>query len=247
MPKTVIFNFRVLPFNQAIKLPIYISNNIKIGEISKNIIQINSEISKFMIRLGSNGSDGVHTNPNGYISFTKKSKIIFNGFTAICDGASIRVGGGVLEFGENFTANKNFFISCGSNIKFGNNVMIGWNVNIRDSDGHFIIQNGQRKERMKAIEIGNHVWICSYVDILKGVNIGNDNVIAYGSKVIGSFDNCNLLVGGFPAKIISENINWEKQQISDKFTTSTIEVQKVPSTSILNEFGIIIVLRVSVK
>lgn len=210
LPKTIIFNFRVLPFKQAIKLPIYIYNNMVIDEVHKGVIQINGNIKTFMVKLGANGSKGVYTNKNGYITFTKKSKIIFNGCTAICEGASIRVGGGTLEFGENFTANKNFFVSCGSRIIFGNNVMIGWNVNIRDSDGHCIIENGIKKKSIKPVKIGDSVWVCSYVDILKGVKVENNSVIAYGSKVLGEFKDSNLLIGGFPAKVIKKGIDWER-------------------------------------
>lgn len=52
LPKTIMFNFRVLPFNQAIRLPIYVYNGMVIDEIHKNVIQINGQIKRFMIRLG---------------------------------------------------------------------------------------------------------------------------------------------------------------------------------------------------
>lgn len=61
LPKTIIFNFRVLSFNQAIKLPIYIYNNMVIDEVHKGIIQINDNIKTFMVKLGDNGSKGVCT------------------------------------------------------------------------------------------------------------------------------------------------------------------------------------------
>ncbi len=85
--------------------------------------------------------------------------------------------------------------------------MLGWDVNIRDSDGHYIIEKGQKKQIIKPVTIGNHVWICSHAHILKGVVIGNDSVISYGSIVLGKFNSNNLLIGGIPAKIIREDIN----------------------------------------
>lgn len=122
----------------------------------------------------------------------------------------LELGRDALEFEENFTANKNFFVSCGSRIIFGNNVMSGWNVNIRDLDGHCIIENGIKKKNIKLLKIEYSVWVCSYVDILKGVKVENNSVIAYGSKVLGEFKDSNLLIGGFPAKVIKKGIYWER-------------------------------------
>ena len=117
---------------------------------------------------------------------------------------------GTTEFGNNFVVNKNCSISCDSKITFGKDVLIGWNVIIRDSDGHKIIKDGELKKDKDEINVGNHVWICSYVDVLKGTKIGENSVIAYRACLTGKSFQKNSLIAGFPAKIIQENINWEK-------------------------------------
>ena len=94
----------------------------------------------------------------------------------------------------------------------GNNILIGWNVNIRDSDGHNIlnINNNEILNPNKSIEIGNHVWIGSYVDILKGASINDNSIIGFKSLVTKKYTEKNVIIAGSPAKIIKTNINWEE-------------------------------------
>ena len=47
------------------------------------------------------------------------------------------------------------------------------------------------------------------VKIFKDVSIADNTVVANGSVVTKSFDKENVLLGGCPAKILKENINWE--------------------------------------
>lgn len=210
LPKTIYFNFKVLSFRDAIKIPFFISNKIKFGEIHRGNIFFEGKLVPMMIRFGACGSEGIIENRNGWISFTKDSKIIFSGKAVFAKGCSLRVDGGQLRFGNSFSANRNCFISCSKKMIIGNDVLLGWNVNVRDSDGHKIYKNEKLKENQKEVSIGDHVWIASYADILKGVKIGNNNVVSYRSLVTKSFVGHNILIGGCPAEIIQENINWEK-------------------------------------
>ena len=210
IPKIIYINFKILPLKTAIRFPIYISYKVKIGKVYKNVININGAIKPFMIRFGFPGSNGVIENKNGWISFGPKSIINFKGKASFACGCAIRVDSGVLEIGSNFCANKKCFISCNKYIKIGDDVLLGWNVGIRDSDGHYILTNGNENENVKGVIIGNHVWICSHVNILKGVEIGNDSVISYNSCVLGQFKEANLLIGGYPAKLLKREIDWKQ-------------------------------------
>lgn len=73
-----------------------------------------------------------------------------------------------------------------------------------DSDAHEL--NGERNT--KPIHIGNHVWIGTRVTILSGVNVGNGAVIAAGALVTKDVP-AGALVGGIPAKIIKEKVEWQ--------------------------------------
>lgn len=119
-------------------------------------------------------------------------------FISIADNAELSLGSGFL--------NNNAKISCFEKITIGEDVKISEEVIIRDSDNHSIIKEGYQKT--KPIHIGNHVWIGLRVTILKGVTIGDGAVIAAGAVVTKDVPP-NTLVGGVPAAVIRENINWE--------------------------------------
>lgn len=214
MPKTILFNFKVFPFKIAIKLPVLISSKVETPDLYKDCIIINSDISRFMIKINVNdGSNGINcgNTESGYFSIKKEGRVIFNGKANFATGISIRVDRGNLTFGKNFTANRNCFFSCTENIKIGNDVLVGWNVNIRDTDGHPIFNLDNTKTMInenKPVEIGNHVWVGANVDILKGVVIPDDCIIGYNSCVTKKFTDNNCVIGGYPSKIIQSNVTW---------------------------------------
>ena len=105
----------------------------------------------------------------------------------------------------------NFFNNCFSivadhgNVIIGDDCLVGANVSIINSDFHPIRVKDRHttKYSCKDVVIGNNVFIGSRVSIMKGVNIGDNAVIANGAVV---FDNVepNTIVRGNPAKIYKE-------------------------------------------
>lgn len=114
--------------------------------------------------------------------------------------------GGTLTLGTGY-ANYNCKIQCFNSITIGDDVCIAEGVVIRDSDNHHI---DREDYKMSApIQIGNHVWIGMNAVILKGVTIGDGAVIAAGAVVTRDVP-AKAMVGGVPAKIIKENVEWRK-------------------------------------
>ena len=111
--------------------------------------------------------------------------------------------GSKLVLGNNSYINVNCLIRCKEQITIGDNCAIAHNCSMIDSDFHFI--NGIN--RTEPICIGNHVWIGMNVTILRGVNIGDNAVVAAGSVVTKSVPP-NCLVAGVPAKVIKSDIEW---------------------------------------
>lgn len=208
LPKSIIFNMVTFGIKTGIKCPILVSYNTKLRSFHRNSIVIESPIKPFMIRFGFGGSNGIVSNARSELCLEKGSKLIFGGNAQFAEGCSIR-NSGILKIGKNSGMNKNSFISCYKSITIGEDLTAGWNVSIRDSDGHTIIHNGEKKLLFAPVIIGNKVWLCSYADILKGVVIGNNNVVSYRSLVVKSDGKDNVMLGGTPANIIQENIDWE--------------------------------------
>ena len=210
LPKTIYFNFRCLPFNKAIRLPFYVQYKTHLSGISKSCLKIapNVALHPFMIKFGNKGSEGVIEKSYNILCLERGASVLFNGTASFAAGFGLNVAG-ELEIGHRFNANKNSFICCSKKMSFDEGVLVGWNVDIRDTDGHTVIVDGENKDSMKPVHIGHHVWIGSDAKILKGVTIGSDCIIASSAVVTKGSDENNVIWAGFPAKVIQRNANWD--------------------------------------
>ena len=118
---------------------------------------------------------------------------------------------GELEIGDNVGMSSTAII-CNYKIVIGNNVMIGGNTIIYDSDFHSLdasIRNDKTLDRSNAkkkmVTIGNNVFIGAHSSILKGVTIGNYAIVGACSVVTKSIPD-NEIWAGNPAQFI-KNIN----------------------------------------
>ncbi|KRE47899.1 acyltransferase [Paenibacillus sp. Soil522] len=213
--KSTYFNFKVFSFRTAIKLPVIVSYNTKLYNLHAGTIAFECHPSFGMIKYGwSEGSKGLSgEKERSKWSVDEKSRVIFKGRADFSNGISIRCdNGGTIVFGNNFVCNSNCFFASNNCIEFGNNVLIGWHTNIRDVDGHSIFEMNDQEVNVtnqpREVIIGNNVWIAAYVDILKGVYIPDECVVAYRACVTGKFSEEHCIIGGFPAKVIKRNIKW---------------------------------------
>ena len=104
-----------------------------------------------------------------------------------------------------------------SRIDIGKDCMFASDIDVRTGDSHSILDSrtNKRVNYAQNILIGNHVWIASHVSILKGVTIADNSVVATRSLVTKAFLRANVLIGGVPARIIKENIDWDRKRIYD--------------------------------
>lgn len=114
-------------------------------------------------------------------------------------------GEGHIEIGNNVGIS-NTTMNSHIGIKIGDDVMIGANVKIYDTDFHAIgyeerINKGRAK--MKRVEIKRGAFIGSSVIILKGTVIGENSVIGAGSVVSGTVPP-NQVWAGNPARFVKK-------------------------------------------
>lgn len=207
---TLIFNFKAFGVLNSfrMKFPVFVGG-VTIGKISRNTISFGTQVKTGMVHIGMGGVSDMPYN-HGYIRIDDGARVVFGGKTTIGKGCDLLVGKrSEVAFGKNFSAGNNFYISSNTGVIFGDDVLLGWNVSIRDSDGHKIVENGIEKLNQKKIVIENHVWIGSDATIFKGVEIKKDSVVASHAIVTKAFKENGLLIGGFPASVIKKNINWE--------------------------------------
>jgi acetyltransferase-like isoleucine patch superfamily enzyme len=117
--------------------------------------------------------------------------------------------GGHLEVGTRSYINDCSTVTCFENIKIGSGCSISWNTNILDTNVHELIVRGSPKPRSEPVAIGDHVWIGTGATILAGTTIGDNAIVAAGS-VVTSDVQPGTLVGGNPARVISEHASWRQ-------------------------------------
>ncbi len=123
----------------------------------------------------------------------------------------------VLNIGENFYQTGNLLIdyACLDNksVVIGDNCMFGQNIELMLGDWHKIIDRNTNEvlnDSKNGISIGNKVWIARQVKVLKNVTIPNNTVVATGSIVTKPFNEEYTIIGGIPAKVIKQNVIWER-------------------------------------
>jgi len=142
------------------------------------------------------------------------NKIIIGNDTIINDSILWLEGEGcALTIGNNVhLVGPSLFISeDGSRMKIGNGTMIGYDVEIRTSDSHPILDRntGKRINPPADVVIGEDVWIAVKVIVLKGVTIHDGSIVATGSVVTRDIP-ANTIVAGNPAKVTKTDITWKK-------------------------------------
>lgn len=139
------------------------------------------------------------------IRIQENSELNFTGNSIVEYGADILLKKeSQLNISENNYFNCNLFIRCHKQIDIGQDCYFASGVEIRDCDGHSI--NGEL--RTEPVSIGNHVWICSNVEVLRGVTIGDGAVIGAKSLVLTDIEKNGLAVG-VPAVVKKKNVVWD--------------------------------------
>lgn len=122
----------------------------------------------------------------------------------------------VIKVGKGSTFEIKTQLACieGCSITIGDDCMFSSNIAVCTGDSHSIINMlGKRINPSMDINIGNKVWVGSCVKIMKGANIPNHTIIGTGSLVNKKFEKEQTIIAGFPAKVIKENIDWNRKRL----------------------------------
>ena len=191
-----------------------ISNNI-LKDVTLNIIGQNNTIIIENITLKGKISISIYGDNN---------KIIIHSGCKIGEHLLIKIGNTATNMGK---ANNTEFIihektsieamqyltfNCNTKCSIGKNCMIALNVVIFNTDAHPVmaLDSGVILNKVKEINIGEHCWIGTNATILKNTTIADDTIIGWGSVVSGKHTTSHCAIAGNPAKIVKENITWDK-------------------------------------
>lgn len=227
--KTIWFNIKVLPLNQAIKFPFIISYNCKINNIGKIILK--NKIYPGMISIGVVKIDSCESNDDKII-FTNYGEIFFNGRAKFHPGAKICVNSNsILSFGARNSVGCNTKIISQCVITIGDDFSISWDGQIFDTDFHFLrnVLKSKIYKRKKPVIIGDNVFIGNSSTIGKGTKIPSGSVVSCCSKVSGDYskEGDNLLIGGNPATILSKGFEMGNPWFPEKENEDSIFLDEI--------------------
>jgi len=118
-----------------------------------------------------------------------------------------------IRIGNNCRLNGVYFLcESGCNIDVGDDCLFSYQISIRTTDAHKIIdmESDQVINSPRTISIGNHVWIGTDVIVTKGVTIADDVVIGQRALVNKDILQSHTVAAGVPAKIIRTGTTWKR-------------------------------------
>lgn len=201
------FNFKMLPFSQAIKLPFDFYYKVRFENLSGKIILNSDKLKRGMIKIGGRGSE-MFSNTTTIIDL--KGTIVVNGVVEIGHGCLIRVEKkGNLVFGNEVRIGALCKIFCNKKILFNNEIDFSWECQIFDTNFHYVrdTTTNEIDPIVGEIEIGSYNWFGNRVTVMKGTKTLDFLIVASNSlcnKDYSCFSQ-NSIIGGYPAKLIGEN------------------------------------------
>jgi acetyltransferase-like isoleucine patch superfamily enzyme len=163
--------------------------------------------SNTILQIGLGNARFVHNRDVTYLNI--RGTLFFKGNHTIGRGCRFDIAeNATVIIGQNGYINAMSTFVISHKLVIGNDCVISWNCQFLDEDFHHIQYEGKNSKPAE-ITVGDHVWIGCDVKIYKGTVIPAGCVIAAGSIVRGIFTQENSLIGGNPAKVIRNHIQWE--------------------------------------
>lgn len=141
------------------------------------------------------------------IFMEKNSSFEVCGFNQLGRGSLLWVlNGGIVRMKGCSTTGNNMIISK-ELVEIGEGTQIAWGVTISDHDFHKTYTKGEQNVETAPVRIGRNCWIGADAKILKGVEIGDNAIVAAGAIVTRSVP-AAALVAGVPAKVIKRDVEF---------------------------------------
>lgn len=200
------FNFKYLPFKQAIKLPILLYKPTFL-KLKGTVVIDSANIRLGMIKLGMFTSA---THPNTGITIRNEGQLVFKGKCHIGNDTYVICGKhGKIIFGDDFRATCGMKIISECGISFGEHTLLGWGVVAIDTNFHplYDMEKEKFKKAFAPIVIGKNNWFGMNCLIMPGVT--TPEYCIFGARTVvtrGGHYESYCVHGGSPIRVLSRNV-----------------------------------------
>lgn len=206
--KTIWLNFKLLPFSQAIRLPIFLYSKTRFRDLSGKVTINSEKISPNMIKIGCQWYYPSTAVPLSVWSIL--GEIEFSGPISFAQGTYLLVAkNGRLHFGSRGAfVGTNTKIMCFNSIYLDDNVRITWDCQLYDTSFHYVEFDDNVLPLTKPIIIGSDTWIGNHTTITKGAILPKHSIVCSHSLVNKNFSNHGeyCMFAGVPANLKKEKI-----------------------------------------
>ncbi|WP_415886118.1 acyltransferase [Neptuniibacter sp. QD37_6] len=206
IPKSLYVNLHLLPFKQAIKLPIIVSNKTKLISLNGRVKL--DKVKTGLVRIGFTGANMIDYRYSRTM-LQIDGLVTVKGKVKIGKGTRLIVTGN-LDLGGNFISTGDSTIICKKQMCIGNDCMFAWESVIMDTDQHAILdQSGNQINLEDKVIIGNNVWLGARSFVLKNSVIEDGCIVAANTTVTRSIAEKDVIIAGAPSKKIKKGVNWQ--------------------------------------
>nr|WP_321230296.1 transferase [uncultured Psychroserpens sp.] len=216
--KTLYFNFKMLPFEQAKKLPFYFYGKVKFSSL-RGSVKIEAPIKRAMVGFGQHYE--MTSVSKGTSEVIINGKLIVRGYAQFGKDCFLMIGKhAILDLHNMVGMASGGKLICTNNITFKTYARVGSECQIIDTDFHQMIhsETGEKYEMTKPIVIGSHNYVGRWTSLMKGTITPDFCTIASNTLCNKSYLDMgnNILIGGIPAKLLKSNIkrDWEGERLS---------------------------------
>lgn len=211
--KTLYFNFRTMPFRDAVKLPVFFYGRVQFYALDGNVEFDGTPVKRGMVKIGRNVDAFCGAKKCAMILLSGGSRIVFHGPCTLNMDCSIRmVSGGTLLLGAYTFLGKEVKIVCENRIVVGEYTRIAFECQLIDTTFHYMHNQTTQEIKRKdgEIVIGAYNWIGNRTSVMKGV-CTPDHTVATSMSLLNKdytkqYDGKSLMLAGTPAKVIATGV-----------------------------------------
>ncbi|MBR0074071.1 MAG: hypothetical protein IJP95_09575 [Bacteroidales bacterium] len=207
LPRSLWYNLRLLPFRQAIRMPILISHRTVVQNVSGKFILHPEKPRMGLVKIGFGTCQCTDFRHNRTILNIRGTFDIL-GECSLGAGCAVEVAeNALLTVGNKFNLGPKSLIICHKAITFGNDFITSWNCTLMDTDQHSLVDaDGLVTNPDREITVGNNVWFGCNCLVTKGTTIADSTTVAAGTSLHGTYTDTHVVLAGNPAKVVKRGV-----------------------------------------